>query len=84
MLDGAATRFLPYEELVSINPDEAFGVDITAKEAHLTGWSLKKKFIIAIISSDDDFVAVFRMTKVEFKLLPKWKQDNLKKQARLF
>lgn len=69
VLDGAATRFLPYEELVSINPDEAFGVDITAKEAHLT---------------DDDFVAVFRMTKVEFKLLPKWKQDNLKKQARLF
>merc|ERR1712243_373774 len=35
VLDGQTKRYLTYAELKNINPDEAFGVDITKKEDHL-------------------------------------------------
>jgi hypothetical protein len=34
--------------------------------------------------SEEDFKAVFKMDHAEFTLLPKWKQQNLKKTAGLF
>lgn len=34
--------------------------------------------------SDDEFVVVFGMTKVEFNKLPGWKRTNLKKSLGLF
>lgn len=45
------------------------GVDVTVKELYLT---------------DDDFQAVFSMTKDAYQSLPRWKQINLKKQYGLF
>ncbi|KAE9554411.1 hypothetical protein FO519_002403 [Halicephalobus sp. NKZ332] len=34
--------------------------------------------------SDEDFEKVFKMSRIEFYALPKWKQTNLKKEAKLF
>jgi hypothetical protein len=34
--------------------------------------------------SDDDFVGIFKMTRADFKALPKFKRDNLKKDTKLF
>ena len=34
--------------------------------------------------SDDEFAAVFAVSKADFLRQPKWKQDNKKKQLGLF
>lgn len=34
--------------------------------------------------SDDDFCTIFKMTRADFKALPKFKRDNLKKDMKLF
>lgn len=44
-------------------------IDITRKEEYL---------------SEQEFKKYFGMTKAQFKLLPKWKQINKKKELKLF
>ncbi|PIO34116.1 hypothetical protein AB205_0130010, partial [Aquarana catesbeiana] len=58
------------ELLINKNPEDLpDGVDPTKKEMYLT---------------DSDFVNIFGMPKAQFSQLPKWKQQNIKKQHGLF
>lgn len=69
VIDGNQQRYLPYDQLKSIDPEQAFGIDITKKENHLI---------------ESDFEPVFGMTRATFNSMPKWKQDNKKKAVGLF
>ncbi|XP_043939326.1 advillin-like isoform X2 [Protopterus annectens] len=60
----------PREQLVGKTVDELpEGVDPSRKEAYL---------------SDEDFSDIFQMSRMQFQGLPKWKQQNIKKQHGLF
>jgi len=37
VIDGNQQRYLPYDQLKTIDPEQAFGIDITKKENHLIG-----------------------------------------------
>jgi len=69
VIDGNQQRYLPYDQLKTIDPDQAFGIDITKKENHLI---------------ESEFEPVFGMTRTAFDAMPKWKQDNKKKAVGLF
>ena len=40
VIDGNQQRYLPYDQLKTIDPEQAFGIDITKKENHLIGKNL--------------------------------------------
>merc|ERR1712131_442714 len=69
VIDGNQQRYLPYDQLKTIDPEQAFGIDITKKENHLI---------------ESEFEPVFGMTRAAFDAMPKWKQDNKKKAVGLF
>jgi len=60
---------LSLEDLRDINVWKEKGVDATTREQYL---------------SDEAFAAVFGMSKADFAKLPKWKQDKVKKEHKLF
>ena len=37
VFDGSQKRYLSYEELKNIDPEQALGIDLTQKEDHLHG-----------------------------------------------
>ena len=93
VIDGNQQRYLPYDQLKTIDPEQAFGIDITKKENHLIGKSLairgrQNRFcprnhdLQVILESE--FEPVFGMTRAAFDAMPKWKQDNKKKAVGLF
>lgn len=43
MFDGSQKRYMSYEQLKTIDADEALGIDMTRKEDHLHGWQFKNK-----------------------------------------
>lgn len=69
VLDGSRKRYCTYTELVNLDTEKAFGIDIANKEQHLI---------------DGEFEPVFKMSRAAFEGLPKWKKDNLKKSVGLF
>jgi len=69
VFDGSQKRYLSYEELKTIDPEHALGIDLTRKEDHL---------------ADSEFVQVFGIDRRSFSLQPKWKQDSQKKSVGLF
>ena len=73
----------------TIDPEQAFGIDITKKENHLIGKTLtvigrnnRPRNHDLILESE--FEPVFGMTRAAFDAMPKWKQDNKKKAVGLF
>ena len=96
VIDGNQQRYLPYDQLKTIDPEQAFGIDITKKENHLIGkpipirnfrtlgpWLFENPgFEPDILESE--FEPVFGMTRAAFDAMPKWKQDNKKKAVGLF
>ena len=75
----------------TIDPDQAFGIDITKKENHLIGKTLivigqnnrihSRNYDLIL---ESEFEPVFGMTRTAFDAMPKWKQDNKKKAVGLF
>lgn len=66
--DYSTDRKFPYSELMN-NDALPETVDKTAKEMYL---------------ADEEFQEVFKMAREDFVQLPKWKQNGLKKKAKLF
>ena len=84
MFDGSQKRYMSYEQLKTIDPDEALGIDMTRKEDHLHGWHYRNNISLFCEFSDAEFVQVFGMDRRSFAMQPKWKQDNKKKAVGLF
>lgn len=69
-LDSGPLPIFPLEQLINVPVDELpEGVDPSRKEEHL---------------SVEDFTKALGMTPAAFSALPRWKQQNLKKQKGLF
>lgn len=91
VIDGNQQRYLPYDQLKTIDPEQAFGIDITKKENHLIGETLavigrnnrihSRNYDLIL---ESEFEPVFGMTRAAFDAMPKWKQDNKKKAVGLF
>ena len=85
VFDGSQKRYLSYEELKTIDPEQALGIDLTRKEDHLYGnLELKVKLKSDIYLLDSEFVQVFGLDRRSFAAQPKWKQDSQKKAVGLF
>jgi len=56
-------------EFLKAGKDYPVNLDTNKKEAYLT---------------DSDFVQIFKMNRVDFDKLPKWKKDKVKKDVGLF
>lgn len=84
--DGAALEALQVDasaalEVFSTNAVHSYAVLTQATEALPEGVDpLQKEQYLA----PDEFQQIFNMSKDEFNGLPKWKQNNLKKKAKLF
>ena len=75
--------YLSYDELKTIDEDQALGIDLTRKEDYLDGNlnSRCNRFLTFLL--DTEFVQVFGFDRKTFATLPKWKQDAEKKAAGL-
>lgn len=67
--DDTCPRTLTYEQVKSSSTDASADIDPTKRETYL---------------SEEEFLSVFGMSKVQFYTLPKWKQDQRKLHLDLF
>lgn len=76
------TRKLTYDELKG----SPAGIDLSKKEVriHPPFQNTSNQIIMQVYLTEEDFKVVFGMTVHEFKGLPKWKQNDMKKKAKLF
>ena len=84
VFDGSQKRYLSYEELKTIDPEQALGIDLTRKEDHLHGNLEFSEISSYLYSLDSEFVQVFGLDRRSFAAQPKWKQDSQKKAVGLF
>jgi hypothetical protein len=69
--------------LFSYSDIKAMLNDSSNKAANLSGHGVQRSALEDHLK-EEDFALAFKMGRVKFKQLPKWKQNNLKKQAGLF
>ena len=84
VFDGSQKRYLSYEELKTIDPEQALGIDLTRKEDHLHGNLEFSQIPSHLYLLDSEFVQVFGLDRRSFAAQPKWKQDSQKKAVGLF